>query len=386
MPRVEIDFEREGLLKGTRGKRREARLKLLQDLSKSGVSLDELRRAVEEDRLVLLPVERVLSGGKGKYTADEVAKRSGVSRELLDREWQALGFAMPDDDEASFTGEDLKAAKRIKSLEKAGVPPDGVIEVARVLGIAMSQVAAANRGLIGEAFLRAGDTELDAATRFAEVAKQLLPMLGETLTYVLALHLREQLRHDAIGSGELASGKFENAQEVTVCFADLVDFTRLGEQFAVEQLGTVTGRLNELAGDVAKGPVRLVKMIGDAAMLVSRDNDAALDAALRLVESSEEEGEEFPMLRAGLARGPALARGGDWYGRPVNMASRITEIARAGSVLCAETVHECADADFSWSFARERKLKGFDEGLRLFRARRGSDGSRAGDGGDSATD
>ena len=61
-----------------------------------------------------------------------------------------------------------------------------------------------------------------------------------------------------------------------------------------------------------------------------------LDAALALVEAAEREGEDFPLLRAGVAAGGALPRGGDWYGRPVNLASRITAIARPGSVLTDE--------------------------------------------------
>ena len=80
-----IDFEAEGLLKGTRGKAREARKELLEELAADGVSLEDLRRAVEDDRLALLPVERVLEGDGGRYTAAEVAERSGVPEALLHR-------------------------------------------------------------------------------------------------------------------------------------------------------------------------------------------------------------------------------------------------------------------------------------------------------------
>ena len=73
--------------------------------------------------------------------------------------------------------------------------------------------------------------------------------------------------------------------------------------------------------------MRLVKLIGDAAMLVGPEPGAVLDAALDLVGAAAEEGEDFPLLRAGVASGQAIPRGGDWYGRPVNLASRITAIA-----------------------------------------------------------
>ena len=84
-------------------------------------------------------------------------------------------------------------------------------------------------------------------------------------------------------------------------------------------------------------------MIGDAAMLVSPDNDALVDAALDLVDPLEAEGEGFPppARRARDGAGPGRA-GGDWYGRPVNLASRITAIAYPGSVLVSEEVNEAA--------------------------------------------
>ena len=116
--------------------------------------------------------------------------------------------------------------------------------------------------------------------------------------------------------------------------------------------------------------MRLIKTIGDAAMLVSPHNDRLLEAALDLLDAAEAEGEAFPALHAGLARGPALARGGDWYGRPVNLASRITSFARPGTVVAAEEVKETAEGDYDWSFAGKRRFKGIDEQVAVFRVRR----------------
>jgi adenylate cyclase len=233
----------------------------------------------------------------------------------------------------------------------------------------MSQVAAASRSLIRDALLRPGDTERDLGFRFARAAELFTPMVGPLLEYVYRLHQRELVRTDAVGYAELRAGRLPGSEEVTACFADLVGFTKLGEELPPEDLGVVTGRLDELARDVADPPVRLVKMIGDAAMLVSPENDALLDAALALVESAAAD-VDFPLLRAGAARGAALSRGGDWYGRPVNLASRITAIAYPGSVLVSEEVHETAADDYRWSFAGARRLKGFDHPIKLFRARR----------------
>jgi adenylate cyclase len=371
---VAIDFEREGLLKGTRGRAREARRRLLQELAQDGVPLEELRRAVEEDRLALLPVERFLEGGDRRYTFQEVAEKAAVDAGFLIRNRQSLGLPPPGADVPVATEEDVETAKRIRALLDAGLPPGGIIENSRVLGLAMSQVAAAANALVGEAMLKPGDTELEAAHRYLEAARKLQPMLGPAVVYALNLHLREQIRQAVVGSAQLAEGRLAGAREVTACFADLVGFTRLGESLDFEALARLTSRLAELAREIARPPVQLVKMIGDAAMLVSAENDAMLAAALELIDAVDGEGEDFPQLRAGLARGDAVARGGDWYGRPVNLASRITSIAYPTSALCAKSVRDASGQGFRWSFAGERHLKGIPGRVRLYRARRSDDG------------
>jgi len=129
-----------------------------------------------------------------------------------------------------------------------------------------------------------------------------------------------------------------------------------------------------MASDQAEGSVRLIKSIGDAVMLVSPQPQPLLDAALNLVEQAADEGERFPALRAGLANGQALRRHGDWYGRPVNLASRVTEIARPGSVLTTANVRESLDeaeqGKLEWSRAGRRRIKGIDKPVALFRVRR----------------
>lgn len=362
-----VDFEAEGLLEGTEGEAREGRLRLLSELHADGVPLAELRTAVKEGRLVLLPVERVLAGGDPPHTLAEIAERADVPLEYLARQRQALGLPIEDPSEATGTDDDLAGAERVRVLLDAGLPESGIIEVSRVIGIAMSQVAAANRSLVVDALVRDDDTEYELAKRLAGAAAALLPLVGETLAHALRVHVREQVRHDILTAGDAEAGT-----EVSACFADLVGFTRLGERLPVEELGAVTGRLDELAAGVAVGPVRLVKLIGDGAMLVSPDNDALLGAALELVESAEQVPDEaFPQIRAGVARGRAVARGGDWYGAPVNQASRITGIAYPGSVLATAQAKEAAAGGFRFSFAGERRLRGVRQPVSLFRVRLG---------------
>ena len=121
-----------------------------------------------------------------------------------------------------------------------------------------------------------------------------------------------------------------------------------------------------MASAVAEPPVRLVKTIGDAVMLVSTEAEPMLSAALALIAAAEAEGEEFPWLRAGLACGPALPQSGDYYGRPVNLASRITGVARPGSVV-VDRRQGGAGEGFAYTYIGERRLKGIDP-VKLFRA------------------
>jgi adenylate cyclase len=103
-------------------------------------------------------------------------------------------------------------------------------------------------------------------------------------------------------------------------------------------------------------------------MLVSSEPGELVAAALTLVERAADD--ELPALRAGIAFGPATLRSGDYYGPSVNLASRVTGVARPGSVLCTQEVHDAAPDDFDWSFAGRHRLKGISDPVPLHRARR----------------
>ncbi len=369
-----IDFEAEGLLGDLTGRARKARQALLEELAGQGVSLDELRQAVEENRLVLLPVERVFDSGAECYTAAQIAEKVGLELDFLLRLLRALGAPLPEEDEPVYSDVDLEAARRAKLFLDSGLPKDGVLETSRLIGISMANLADANREMVGEVFTEPGIDERELAMRYAAAAKTMAPLLGETLLHAYRIHLREAIRRAVITEAELASGRFD-ADEMTIAFADLVGFTRLGETLEIEQIGDLTGRLFELASDAAQPPVRLVKMIGDAAMFASPESPPMLDAVLDLVEAAG--AEEIPPLRAGVARGQALGRGGDWYGRPVNLAARITSFARPDSVVADQTVKDSiAQANgrpFEFSFAGKRRFKGIEGEVTVHRVRRARD-------------
>jgi adenylate cyclase len=365
-----IDFESEGLLGNLTGKAREARLALLRDLAEAGVPLDELRRAVEEDRLVLLPVERVFEEGEERYTSKQIAERAGLEHEFLLKLLQALGAPLPEHEEPVYGRADLEAARRGKLFLDAGLPPEGVLETSRLIGISMATLANANRDMVGAVFTEPGIDERELATRYAAAAERMSPVLGETLLHAYRIHLREAIRQAVVTEAELAQGLL--ADEMTIAFADLVGFTRLGEMLEVEQIGELSGRLFELASEVARPPVRLVKMIGDAAMFASREPEPVIDALVRLVDVAGEG--EIPPLKAGAARGQALGRGGDWYGPAVNRAARITNFAHPDSVVVDQAVKDSlgsTDGDrFRFSFAGKHRFKGISGETPVHRVRR----------------
>jgi adenylate cyclase len=368
------DFAAEGLLDDLEGEAREARLALLEQLADEGVPLAELREAVAAGRLTLLPVERALAGDGRRYTAREIAAIAGIDLDLLRRFSAALGVPYGDPDEPRGTEADLDAARRMKAFRDAGLPEDGMLQVARTIGMGTARIADANRELVIRALSQPGDTERDLALRFAAAAEYMMPLVGPTVVHALQANMLEQIRRDVLVAANLAAGEIGGAVELTICFADLVEFTRLGEEIAPEELGLVAGRLEEMATAVAEPPVRLVKTIGDAVMLVSTEAVPLAEAALALIAAAEAEGEAFPVLRAGLATGPTLPQSGDYYGRSVNLASRITGVARPGSVLVEAATREAlGEEGFSYSFIGERRLKGIDSRIKLFRVRRAAE-------------
>jgi adenylate cyclase len=368
-----MDFAAEGLLDGLEDEHARAeRSALLEELLADGVPLEELKAAVAEDRLVFLRVERTL--GTARYTPREVAQLTGIDADEALRYRQALGLPRPALDERVLTDRDVEALRLLQGFKAAGLPDEGLMEVTRVLGESLSRVAATIRLFLRDALLAPDVGEHELSARYAAVNEHMGPQLAEIMQRIFELHLQDQLRNDAIGRTEIVHGRIPGATEVTVAFADLVGFTKLGEQIPAEELGAIARRLLELATEAAHPPVRLVKTIGDAVMLISPDAGTLLDVALDLVRLTEEEGADFPRLRAGLATGAALHRAGDWYGSPVNLASRVTSIARPGSVVATQATRDAAEANgdeprWRWSVLSPRRIKGVDGSVQLHRAR-----------------
>lgn len=251
-----------------------------------------------------------------------------------------------------------------------GLDPAQVVLIVRLLMDGLTGAAVTLRHAALHASLHPGATELELAQAFEVLAHDAEPLLGPMVDALLRLALRHSFETEAINAIERAAGTLPGAREVAVAFADLVGFTRLGEQMPPEDLGLLALRLAELARTVVESPVQFVKTIGDAVMLVCSDPRKLLETVLDLVDAVA--ADDFPRLRAGLAFGPAVNRAGDWYGSPVNVASRVTSAAPAGTVRVTEAARKAIGdpAGIEWSVAETRRLKGIRGEVLLHGARR----------------
>jgi adenylate cyclase len=369
--RVAIDFEAEGLLDGTDD--RDARIELLRTLESEGFTLGELREAAAHDRLALLPVERVLAGEGKLYTKEELCEKTGLDPAFLDEAARALGVPVREPGERAITEEELELSYSAKALLDAGLAPEAFLELTAVMSRSMANIAASFTWVFGEALLQEGDTERDLGLRYAEALRNLGPLAAPTLEQMFNLRMREQMREAVISQAELQTGRLAGSQPITVGFVDIVGFTQLGEDVEPEELGPVVRGFERTVAEAVSSPVKLVKTIGDAAMLVAPEPGPVVATVIGLVDRSMDDG---PLLRGGVASGDGLPRAGDWYGRPVNLAARLTGFAKRGSVVTSKEVREaCADA-YDWSDAGRRRFKGVKGSVEVFRVRRLQDPAR----------
>src|SRR3954471_6772648 len=277
------------MLDGLDERGRESRLDLLQALADEGFSLEELRSAAADGRLAMLPVERVLSE-EPRYTQRDLSELAGIDLDFLVEARRAIGAPAVDPDDRVLTEDDLELSRGAAALLAGGLSREQFLDLARLMSQAMSNVAAGLSSIFGEALLRPDDTERDLGLRYAESLQHLGPLAAPTLGHMLNMHLRETLRNVVIGEAELRSGRLPGAQPITVGFVDIVGFTQLGEEIPPEDLGTLVREFERAVERATQPPVRLVKTIGDAAMLAAPEPKPVIDTVLALVAESRDEG------------------------------------------------------------------------------------------------
>ncbi len=369
---IDTDIEDSGLLDGLEGRARTERAELIAWLLAEGFTTEQIRGEVSP---MLLPAGRIIGNDGVRVSARQICEETGIDLELLEAMQSALGLPRADDPDAVIhLRADGEAAARVKTFLEMGLSREQVLTVARVLGHSLAQTAEAMRHVVLEAVLSPGASELELAQAYEQIVRGVSPLLGPLCDDVLRVQLRHTLETEAVSAAERAAGALPGARDITVAFADLVGFTRLGEVVPPEELESLANRLTTMAHDLVAPPVRFVKTIGDAVMLVSTEPVALLRTCLELLAAAEKAAEkaaDFPQIRVGIAFGHAVSRAGDWFGSPVNLASRVTGIARPNSVLVTESAREeiGSAADFEWSFAGARRLKGVKGEVKVFRAR-----------------
>ncbi len=294
-----------------------------------GCTDDEIDRAVADDVLDLLVVDRLVVPADRRLTQAEVSDQTGIPEEVARRFWRALGFHGVDDDDPAFTELDVEAAQLFQGITGTGVIDlEGAVQMARVIGSSMARIAEAEAGPgsvpIGPS---TGDSIIDADL-FARQAGQSIPAMARLLEYVWRRHLQAATRRAML---QRARGASEGISPVmAVGFADMVGFTMLSQHLEDLELAAVVARFEELAHDtvVALGG-RVVKMIGDEVMFVVQSAASAAHIALSLAEAYAGD-ELLSDVRVSLAYGPVLVQDGDFYGPVVNLASRLVGVAHPG--------------------------------------------------------
>jgi adenylate cyclase len=367
---VEVDIEASGLLDGLDGKARAERAELVGWLLAEGFTEVQIRESFAP---MLLASRRAMGDDGTLISARQISEESGLDVDMLERMMRAVGLPRVDDpDAAVLLKSDARPFVTAQKFLDLGITADQVVLVLQVLAEGLTRAADVMRSAALAAVLKPGATELDTAKASQELVARVAPMLGPMIEGMLRLQLMHVMETEAVTTTERAEGlPLPGARLVTIAFADLVGFTRLGEAVPPENLEKLAHRLADVAREVAVPPVRYVKSIGDEVMLVSSDPAAMLDAVLDLLEATQVD-EDFPRLRVGLATGMAVSRAGDWFGGSVNLASRVTGAARPGAVLVSESTRDAIGETerFAWSFAGARRLKNIKDEVKLFRARR----------------
>jgi adenylate cyclase len=271
--------------------------------------------------------------GKAAFSTADVAREAGVEAAHARQLWRALGFPPVEDDERVFTGSDVEIVRAVRALiELRSVDPDELVQLTRVIGQSLARVADAQ---VTAAADRLERTRAEAVSKEAALAElvtrieTLAPSLEQFLGYVWRRHLLAAVRRRSAAPSAADA-------PLTIGFADLVGFTAMSQALGPHELARIVDRFEALAYEhIPERGGRVVKLIGDEVMFAVDDGAFAADIAVALVAACARD-PVVPDVRIGLASGPTLSWEGDLYGPTVNLASRLVNLARPGTVLVSE--------------------------------------------------
>jgi adenylate cyclase len=305
------------------------------------------------DREHLVELLEAFLLGPPTLSGADIAERVGIPIEVARERWRSLGFSAVEDDQVVFTEADLEAMVGTQKLHALGLLDDEhESALVRTMGRSFARLAEWQVGLLG----RTVDLDRMDLEELKAVMSEVVPLIEQVQGFVWRRHLLSASARQLLTPGQGAE-----ETSMAVGFADIVGYTRhtralrqselarLVEDFEARSLQVVT----EFGG-------RIIKTIGDEVLFVTDTPADAAHIGVLLAEAHQHD-EDFPQLRVGLAWGMVLHRLGDVYGPVVNMAARLTSIARPGRVLVdRELADALADDDrFRLRRMRRTSVKGY---------------------------
>jgi adenylate cyclase len=348
-----------------------AHARLVARLRERGHRLDQIREAGRQGRLAYGYIESLFAAEGARWTVDDAAAETGLEAALIERFWTSIG--LPPSALESLGDEDLEALRYVSSVLAAGFPLVAFLQLCRVYGQSLSQIADAEVRLfhlyVHEPLMREGVPGLEMAEEMEGLARDLLPIASPLMDYVHTRFLQHFVAQDVVGHMETELEDDESAAgrvRVAIAFADLAGYTRFTEEEGEEEALSSVERFVERVTATLPEDARVVKTIGDEVMVVGTDVEGLVDWAVAFLATVEER----PEPRLGINYGSTLYRDGDYFGREVNLASRVVARARGGEVLVTDSVVEAVSgaAQLRFEAIGSVKLKGFDEPRQLCRA------------------
>ncbi len=316
-------------------------------------------------------VEARLMGGPRSYTRHQIAERSGLELDQVRRLWRALGFAAADDGVQAFTDADVEALRNVEALRSIGeIDEDLMGSMTRIIGQTFARLASWQGQLVLEIIGRRPELFQDGGPdALTDLMDSLTPVVADLHDYVWRRQLAAFFSRAASNAGAAAGSTSRRG----VGFVDMAGFTTFTRQSSEAELRLVLTAFETLATDVvAEHHGQVVKTIGDEILFVADTPSATAAIALDLLDRAAED-DRLPSLRAGIAFGEVVSRLGDVFGQTVNIASRLTSVARTDSVLVDEGLHEALadDERFALRPLRPVSVRGYRH-LRPWRLRRAS--------------
>ncbi|MBV9916143.1 MAG: MerR family transcriptional regulator [Solirubrobacterales bacterium] len=332
-----------------------------------GHSLQEIRAATADGRLAFGYIEELFPHEGRVVSMRQAARATGLEPALIERILTGLGWSASD--AGSITEDELQLLRYVAAVLAAGLPLVAMLQLVRVYGQAMAQVADAEVRLfhlyVHEPLMRSGADGVEVAEEMAALAREVLPLSSPVMDQLHQRYLQHFVEQDVVGHMEtdLDGGAGElGRMRVAIAFGDLAGYTRLteeaGELQAVDAVERFIGAIEVTLPDDA----RVIKTIGDGVMVVASDPAALTDWAVGFQRLQSER----PLPRIGIHYGQALYRDGDYYGRDVNIASRVAARSAGGEVLVTRPVVESAGSHLEFERIGEVRLKGFTQSTEMF--------------------